>query len=96
MVTVTISVNSVTISLDNKYIVSGSWDETIKICELWKWIRKLRHYLVTSDFVNSVSISSDSNVVSVVFRKCRSKLFKIWKLRKWIKKLRHWMVTVKV
>ena len=71
-------VNSVTISPDGKYIVSGSGDKTIKI-----WDIKTGECLNTleghSYWVNSVTISPDGKYI---VSGSRDKTIKIWDIRK--------------
>ena len=56
------SVKSIAISSDSKYIVSGSYDKTIKIWNLesGQEIKTLKGH---SESVNSVAISSDNKYI---------------------------------
>jgi WD40 repeat protein len=55
-------VNSVVISADNKFIVSGSWDNSVRI-----WEREcgelIREFKGHKSVVNSVAISADNKFI---------------------------------
>ncbi len=54
------SVLSVVVTRDNKYVISGSADKTIKVWDITEKIKEIKHFKDAHDgWVNSVAITSD-------------------------------------
>ncbi len=56
------AVNSVAISADGKYIVSGSWDNTVRLWDLATG-KEIRRFEGHTSIVNSVAISADGKYI---------------------------------
>ncbi len=58
------SVLSVVVTRDNKHIISGSADKTIKVWDIIEKIKEIKCFKDAHDgWVNSVAITSDNNFI---------------------------------
>ena len=72
----TSSVSSVAVSLDGQHIVSGSWDNTLRVWELGTG-RCLNTLTGHTDFVNSVAVTPDGR--HIVSGSC-DKTLRVWRI----------------